>query len=206
VGVMPKREKGPAAAAGSGRRHVSEERSACSSPLTIATFEGGLETNTSERGTTPGARRVGGCHSSAECMQSEEKVRCGGAGPPPKKGRGCDAEGAKTHAHCPAHASGNWAAGTRSNPRFSIFDLEDCVTPLLPLVRASERKIESESGLMAGGERERSDRASASSSTFCMHRDAPSCLRWLQGACARRRVAGSATGAFKQRHQAEGSV
>ena len=197
MGVMPKREKEPAAAAGSGRRPGSEERSACSSPLTIATFEGAIETHSSERGTTPGARRLGGCHGSAERMQSEEKVRCGGAGPPPKKGRGCDAEGDNTYAHCPAHASGNWAAGTRSNPRFSIFDLEDCVTPLLPLVRASERKNESDSGLGGGGERERTDRASASTSTLRMHRDAPSCMR-SQGASARRRVAGSATGACTQ--------
>ena len=150
MGVMPRRDKGPAAAAGSVRRHVSEERSACSSPLTIATFEGVLETHSSERGTTSGARRVGGCHGSAERTQSEGKERCGGAGPPPKQGRVCDAEGAETHAHCPAYASGNGAAGTRSNPRFSIFDQEDCITPLLPLVRASERKNESDSGLGQG--------------------------------------------------------
>lgn len=155
VGVMPKREKGSAAAAASGRP-VSEDRSACSSPLTIAFFEGVLETHSSEKGTTPGARRVGGCHVSAQRMQSEEKEphRLCGTGPSPKKGRGCEAEGAKTRAHCPAHASGDGAAGRRSNPRFSIFDQEDCVTPLLPLVRARERKNESDSGLGSGGEEE----------------------------------------------------
>ena len=166
-----------APAAGTGRPRASEERSACPSPLTIATFEG---RETVAACAAPGARGGGGCAARERC--GEVPGGPGGPGPLPKRSRGGGVEGAKNSTHCSAHASGDESAVAPSNPRFSIFDQEDCVTPLLPLVRKREREGAQACAL---ARRLQGDCTSASASARA---------HLCPGACARRRRARTSAG------------